>query len=81
MLMKYKDLKVISQNEMKKIKGGDAVHMALVCSCNGGITPTFVCSFKSYQGHMNCLQSGTQFLMANCGPAGGACDTSGPVNF
>ena len=61
----------LSRNEMKNISGG----MSMVCSCNGGNTATIVCGYSSYSGYLNCSQSTTNFMMHNCGSAGGGCAT------
>jgi bacteriocin-like protein len=78
MLMKYKDFKTMSQNEMKEIKGGNAP-MVYVCTCNTPNMETVVCGYSTYTGYTNCVQGASQFLTSTCGNAGGSC-SSGSQN-
>ena len=64
----------LSREEMKNVIGG--YRHSYICSCNGGLHETTVCSFTSYNGYHACQQAATNYLDNICGSAGITC-TSG----
>lgn len=66
MLMKYKDFRLLSKDEMKKVKGGDA---PCGCSCSGQFTGGTVAHCYGSQG--NCTDPANGNCVVN--PGGPAC--------
>jgi bacteriocin-like protein len=60
MLMKYKDFKTMSNQEMKEVVGG--TQPALICVCSGGNNATFVCGYSTPTGQDNCMNAAFNFV-------------------
>ena len=65
-------MKKLTRDEMKNVVGG---RNAYVCTCDGGLSEAFVCSYTGYNSYHTCMQYASNFMTNTCGSRGGSCST------